>query len=50
MHFRRKQEWEARAGTVDGIPEFPHQLMAEVEADRHFNCTVEVIILPFKAI
>ncbi|EJF66176.1 hypothetical protein DICSQDRAFT_132309 [Dichomitus squalens LYAD-421 SS1] len=46
--LKRKQEWEARAGTVDGIPEFPHQLIQEVEVDHHFNCTVEVICISAK--
>ncbi|KAI0807789.1 hypothetical protein C8Q74DRAFT_1322450 [Fomes fomentarius] len=41
--LKRKQEWEAKMMASGGVHEFPHQLIEEVEKDRHFNCTVEVV-------
>ncbi|KAJ2965891.1 hypothetical protein NUW54_g13964 [Trametes sanguinea] len=41
--LKRKVEWEAEMNATGGVHEFPHQLIAEAEENRHFKCTVEVV-------
>ncbi|PIL24317.1 hypothetical protein GSI_14070 [Ganoderma sinense ZZ0214-1] len=45
---RRKKDWESNAGISGGVTQFPHQLIEEVEENRHFNCTVEVVSISSK--
>ncbi|KAI9065399.1 hypothetical protein FKP32DRAFT_1710462 [Trametes sanguinea] len=41
--LKRKVAWEAEMNATGGVHEFPHQLIAEAEENRHFKCTVEVV-------
>ncbi|KAI0780559.1 hypothetical protein BD413DRAFT_5316 [Trametes elegans] len=43
--LRRKAEWEVEINATGGVHEFPHQLIAKAEENRHFCATVQVVHL-----
>ncbi|OCH93878.1 hypothetical protein OBBRIDRAFT_789916 [Obba rivulosa] len=45
--LERREEWKDQFANGDGLLQFPHLLFENVEEDKHFCCTVEVIGISF---